>query len=155
LSLLRNCALVLLAAMSLVGCGGGSGDDTAVVPGVTYTLQAAADQGLPATVADEIVHTPDGDLSVRFVVREGWVELLEDGRYKQHIDYVSYVDGNLQPILAWNDTGRYSTSGKNIHFESSYIENRRYDGNLTEGGVTLNNDITGEELKTVTYTFTK
>lgn len=141
----RGNAFALMLAMALAtGCGGGANSDPPLESARQYQLRTAAQQPLPATILDTVIHDPSGDFRLRYVVLQASLGITQSGNYTHQVKYRCYIDNAMMPPQLWNDRGTYTVSNSDIHFESDYFQNQRYEGTQSANSITLENDLSGE-----------
>jgi hypothetical protein len=141
-------------ALFVTGCGSASKSTAVAGPAGQYALQRAAEQPLPATIFDDRVGDAEDAFHLRCVVSTAQLQLENGGRYEYRAEYTVYIDGVPNGLTRWSDHGLYTVSNERVHFESNYIQNRRYDGVWSDRSVRITSDMLGEG-KPVAFDFNR
>jgi hypothetical protein len=109
-----------------------------------YPLGHVAGAPLPAPIYDGVVQDPGGDFHLRVEATSGWLELGADGRYDHGVDLAVTIDGAAQPATRWRDHGVFSIRGDSLAFDSEYVENVAFAGQVDGGRIHVDQDLAGE-----------
>jgi hypothetical protein len=140
---------VALASALLVACGSDEAtaprqdvppviQPPALTPVGTWTSRKIDGQALPARIAGGT----DGGITWELRVLHDTLIVQANGRWVQHVRTKQTQSDGFDFAGFWGDRGTWTRSGDTIHFESDWIENVAFDGQLTNDGLVVLHDFT-------------
>lgn len=127
----RRFLVAALISVVAIGCAADSPTQASPQHVGTWILQSAAGQSAPAVIHSVIDEASGKPINV--LVLGDTLELKSDGTYIQRAQLEVRLGDVLVGRSRWTDRGFYSLEGSAVHFDSDYLQNVAFSGELTTG----------------------
>lgn len=110
-----------------------------------FTLTHADQQPLPAPVFDGIIDpAPSPPFHLRVVAATGTITIDANGRYQQHLEHDTFIDGVWNGRVVHSDHGQCTRAAAQLLCESNYLEFVTFTATISGTTLTIAQDIANE-----------